>query len=178
MNNYEKEYYNLNEISSIVNLTYRHLHNRFKKVQEKYKNNKELIFKKSNRWNINKSIVNELKRKRNPIEYKLFTTIGSEFDFEYEYWKIVIKKLNDEIINKLDKYVRIKYVIETTERGLYHLHFMITFNDEVKLNELINNNIYINDNGMNILTKFVWEVDGLHRYFRKENRPVLFKSIF
>ena len=169
----KKDYYSLKEIEKLTQLKYRQLQNRILTIKEKYKNNVEKIYKLKNRWYIHNSIVNEFERKKISINYKQFITISSKNDYEIDYWRVVIKDIYNQIYNNLDKYNRLKYVIELNENGLYHLHFLTTFNDKKLLNKLIRENIYIKDNDMNILIENVYDVEGLHRYFRKQNKPTL-----
>jgi len=171
-----KNYYTLKEIESITGLKYRQLQNRILTVKEEYKNKPSLISKINGKWNISEKLLSEFERKRNPINYKLFTTISSKNNYEYEYWYIVINNVNKEIITNLDKYNRTKFVIEENKKGVYHLHFSTTFNDKKLLLNLINNNIYIIDNDMNILVKSVYNVEGLDEYFNKEKKPTLIRK--
>jgi len=173
----KQDYYSLKEIESITELKYRQLQNRILTIQEKYKNNVEKIYKLKGRWYIHNSIVNEFKRKRQvSINYKRFTTISSKNDFEINYWRIIIKDIDKQIYKNLDEYNRTRYVIELNENGIYHLHFLTTFNDKKLLNKLIKKNIYIKDNDMNILIENIYDVVGLHKYFRKQNKPTLIRK--
>ena len=174
----KNEYYSLKEIESLTDLKYRQLQNRILTIQEKYKNDKQKIFKLNNRWYISKSILFEFERKKYPISYKLFTTISSKNNYDFAYWNLLIRAINKEIYNNLDKYNRTRFVVENTKKGLFHLHFLTTYNNKKLLKNLINNNIYINNNDMNILIKSVYDVDGIHIYFRKENSPTLIKKHF
>ena len=92
-----KEYHTLTDLCPIVNLKYRQLQERVKIVSKKYKDEKSLIFKKSNIWFIHNKIIKEFKRKRNPIDYKLFITINSRNKFEADYWKFFIYQLNKKL---------------------------------------------------------------------------------
>ena len=69
----EKIYYNLKELIPVVNLRYRQLKSRVKLIHEKYKDvNEKMIYKKSNKWYIHKSIIQDFNRRRIPIYFKLF----------------------------------------------------------------------------------------------------------
>ena len=171
----KQNYYTLKELIPLANINYRQLQNRILTILQNHINNPTLIHKQNGRWNIHHSIINEFVRVKNPINYKLFTTISSRNDFSQDYWKVVIKSIDEEIRNNLDKNNRTKYVIELNQSGVYHLHFMTTFNNNKELKSLINNNRYINNNNMNILIKQTYDVDGLHKYFRKTNKPILIK---
>jgi len=173
-----KDYYSLKEIEKLTELKYRQLQNRILAVQEKYKNDKTKIYKHKNRWYIHDSILFEFERKRKPINYKRFTTISCKSNYEINYWRIVMKDIDNQIYKNLDKYNRTRYVIELNENGIYHLHFLTTFNNKKLLKKLIKGNIYIKDNDMNILIEDVYDVIGLHRYFRKQNKPTLIKRKF
>ena len=174
-NNLNKKYYTLRELVPIVKLKYRQLLVRVKLVSKKYENNKQLIYKKSNKWYIHFSIIKkDFKRKRNPINYKLFTTINSEDNFDKQCWKFIVLDINRKL-KKFDTKNRIKYVIEYKD-GSYHLHFITNFDKLKQLRTLIKNNFITSDeNGMNTLVMKVWKDKGLHEYFRKQYRPVLLK---
>lgn len=171
----EKEYYTLSELSPIVNLKFRQLHKRVKDVYEKHKENGNLIYKKSNRWYIHRKLKSEFKRKRTPIDYKLYTTIASRNDFEVEYWKTFISMFYRELKN-VNGSIRLKYVIERTKRDVPHLHFITTYENIKDLRKKLNEHyITAYDNDMDKKVKYVYEVKGLHEYFRKQNKPVLMR---
>lgn len=173
MNNLEKEFYNLKELSPLVNIKYRQLQEKIKIISKKYPEN--LIYKKLNKWYIHYSIVKYFRRERNLIDYKLFITIASKNHFELEYWKFFIYQLN-KTLKKIDASARIKYVIEKTNSNIYHLHFMTSFSNLKALKSIIkNDDITNNSNDMNTKIVNVFEVNGLHKYFRKQNKPVLLK---
>jgi len=176
MNIIENKYYSLKEISPLVNLKYRQLKTRITIISKKYENRKDLIYKKCNRWFIHFSILKEFKRQRNPIDYKLFITIASKNQFDIDYWKYFINQRLNKTLKKIDASTRVKYVIERHKSGIYHLHFMTNFAKETTLRKLLRED-YITDitNDMNINIKDVNDVKTLHKYFRKQNRPVLLK---
>lgn len=175
MNNLEKKFYCLKELTTIVNLSYRQLKERLKVVSKRYEDRTELIFKKSNRWYIHYSLIKEFARKRKPIDYKLFITIASKNGFELEYWKFFIIQLNKSL-KKLDASTRIKYVIEPTRKDIYHLHFITSFGKLKKLKSIIKQDDITNSsNDINTKIKYVYNVKGLHSYFRKQNKPILLK---
>ena len=170
----KKDYYSLKEIEILTGLKYRQLQNRILTIQEKYKKNVEKIYKLKNRWYIHNSIVFEFERKRQVvINYKLFTTISSSDNLDYTYWSLIMKDIDNDIVNDLDHHNRTKYVIEKNKNGIYHLHFMTTFNNTKLLNNLIKKNRYFNNDTMNILIEDTYDVKGLHKYFRKQNKPTL-----
>ena len=170
-----QEYYTLKEISSNVKLSYRQIQIRLKEVIEKQKDKKGYLLKKSNRWYIHHTLIQEFKRKRKPLDYKLFVTIASRNKFEEEYWKFFILQLNKKL-KKIDSSTRVKYVIETTNKNNFHLHFITTFNKIRKLKKMIDEDDISNStNDMNTKIKKVVEIKGLHRYFRKQNKPVLLR---
>ncbi len=176
MTNLEKNYYNLKELSPIVNLKYRALKERIKKISSKYENKKDLLYKKGNKWFIHCSIVKDFKRQRKPIDYKWFVTITSRNQFEMEYWKYIINHHLNKLLKKIDATTRIKYVIEPHISGKLHLHYMTNFRNKRTLRTIMKQD-YLTDltNDMNILIENVYYVKGLHEYFRKQNRPVLLK---
>ena len=175
MNNLEKKYYNLKELVPIVNLQYRQLQQRIKIVNKKYENEKELLYKKSNEWYIHTSLVKEFNRKRKPIDYKLFITIASKNQFGLDYWKFYIKKLNKSL-KKIDASTRVKYVIEPNKKDNFHLHFITSFSKLKIIKNLIKKDDITNStNDMNTKIKYVYDTKGLHKYFRKQNKPVLLK---
>jgi len=174
MNNLEKKYYHLKELSPIVNLKYRQLIEKIKVVSRKYKDREDLIYKKSNKWFIHYSLIKEFQRIRKPIDYKLFITIGSKNRFEREYWKYIIFQLNRKL-KKIDPSARVKYVIELKD-NYYHLHFKTTFGLLKQLRRLIKNDELTNDNNdMNVVIINVWDLKGLTDYFKKQFKPVLLK---
>jgi len=171
-----KDYYSLKEIEKLTDLKYRQLQNRILTIQEKYKNNVEKIYKLKNRWYIHYSIIKEFEKKKISINYKQFISISSRNKLDYDYWYIIIKDIDKDIYNNLDKYNRTRFVIEKNKNGFNHLHFLTTFNDKKLLNNIIKKNRYIDNNDMNILIENVYDVNGLYKYFRKENKPVLIKK--
>lgn len=175
MNNLEKKFYNLSELVPLVNLKYRQLQKIVKNISEKYKDRKELIYKESNRWYISYSIIKEFKRRRNLIDYKLFITIASKNQFEIDYWRYIVIQLNKQL-HRIDSKTRIKYVIEKNSSNIYHLHFITNFGKIRKLSRLIKLNYITNDsNDMNVKILHIYQVKGIHKYFRKQNKPVLLK---
>ena len=176
-NIFTKDYYTLKELIPIVRLKYRQLQKRMISISLKYKDNKTLLYKKSNKWNIHKSIVKiEFSRKRKPINYQLFATISSANNYDIKYWRYIIKEQINPIIKSLEPTSRIKYVIELNKQNLYHLHFITTFERKKDLKKILADNLLTSkENDMNTLIKYIWEVKGLHQYFRKQNKPVLLK---
>lgn len=175
MNKLENKYYTLKELSPIVNLKYRQLQERILLVNEKYKGKNELIYKNNNKWFIHSSLISEFTRIRKPIDYKLFITIASKNNFDLEYWKYYISRLN-KTLKKIDTSTRIKYVIEKTKNNIYHIHFITSFNKVKTLMNLIKKDDFSNNsNDMNTNIQNIYEVKGLHEYFRKQNKPVLLK---
>jgi len=170
-----KNYYSLKELSPIVNLTYRQLQKRIKTLNLEAID-KNLIYKKNNKWNIHQSLINQFKRKKQPINYKLFVTIASKNQFDVNYWRYLITNQLYKLLKTYDKTTRIKYVIEKTSNGIYHLHFITTFSSTKELRAILHNNIYTdNTNDMNINIKNIVIIKGLHSYFRKQNKPILLK---
>ena len=168
-----QEYYSLTDLSTIVNLKYRQLQKRIKSVISKH--NSDVIYKVSNKWYIHKSIINEFKRIRNLLEYRIYVTIASRYKFDVEYWRVFINLFYKEL-KRIDNKTRLKYVIESTEREIPHLHFLTTYDNAIDLRKMLKeHHVTTNENGMNKKVKSVWEVKGLHKYFRKQNKPVLLK---
>lgn len=175
MNNLEKKFYQLKELTSIVNLSYRQLLERMKSIIDKYRDRKELLYKKSNKWYIHFSIIKEFKRIRKPIDYKWFITITPKNQVELKYWKYVIFEM-DKQLKRIESTSRIKYVVESTKSGIRHLHFITSFTNNKKIKSLINQNDLINFSAeMNTKIQSVYEVSGLHSYFKKQNKPVLLR---
>lgn len=170
----QNKYILIKDLIIRTDLKAQQIYNRIKIVQQN-KNYSSLIYKKGNKWLIHESIIDKFKRQKFPIKYELFTTIASKNKFPKSYWEIIIHHLNDDIINNLDESVRIKYVVETDKMGFNHLHFATTFNSKPLLGKLIKNNIIIKGNNMNILTKPIYDIVGIHKYLRKQNQPVLLK---
>lgn len=171
----EKKFYQLKELVTIVNLTYRQLLERIKIVYKEYDDRKDLINKKSNKWQIHFSLIEKFERIREPIDFKYFITIVPKNQIEIKYWKIVICDINKQL-KKIDKTSRIKYVVEKTKNGIRHLHFMTSFSDYKKIRNLIKENDLINtSNEMNSKVQNIYKVKELHSYFRKQNKPVLLR---
>jgi len=171
----EKKFYSLKELSPLTNIKYRQLQEKIKVIREKYVDRNDLIYKKSNKWFIHCSLVGDFTRTKYPIDYKLFVTIASKNQFDVEYWKFFICHLN-KTLKKINTSTRIKYVIEKTTNNVNHLHFMTSFGNLKMLRKIIqNDDITNNSNDMNTNIKNVFEISGLHKYFRKQNKPVLLK---
>lgn len=171
-----KEFLSLTELSKqkqLTDLKYRQLHKRLNFVTQKYNSN--LIYKESNIWYIHRSLIKDFKRIKFLIDYKLFVTISSRDKFDVEYWRTFVNLFYKEL-KAIDNKVRLKYVIEYNERELPHLHFMTTYSNAKELRKRLRNNIITSDeNGMNRKVKDVNKVEGLHKYFRKQNKPVLLR---
>ncbi|MBP6871940.1 MAG: hypothetical protein KBC43_08035 [Bacteroidales bacterium] len=172
----EKEYFSLKEVSVFSDLKYRQLVVRVKSVKDKL-GSSELIYKKSNRWYIHHSLIDQyFQRRRKPIGYKLFGTINCKYPYDIDYWKHIVQHLV-KILRGIDSTVRIKYVLERTKRNIIHFHFLTTFDDMKKLKRIIKGDILMGPgNGMNAKIKWIYEVKGLHKYFRKQNKPVLLRQ--
>jgi hypothetical protein len=169
----EKRFYNLRELCPIVNLKYRQLQVKVKNVEAKFRNRMDLIYKQSNRWFIHPMLFSEFKRERRYIDYKLFITIASQDDYQMKCWETFVKKKLNPILKEIEASTRIKYVIEKTQKGVYHLHIITNFSDKKKLSKLISTD-YFTEN-MNTKIVEVYNIKGLHQYFRKQNKPVLLK---
>lgn len=171
----EKTYYTLKQLEPLVKLTYHHLVLRMNDVKLKYKQDKELLYKKSNIWYIHKSILNNFIPLRNKIDYRFFITIASKNQLQMKFWKVCICDLNKKL-KLIESTTRIKYVVETTSNNNYHIHFITSFSNITTLNKLLKNNDNTNFFAyMNIDIRSIYEVKGLHKYFRKQNKPVLLK---
>lgn len=175
MNILEKKYYSLIELCTIVKLKYRQLQKRVKIVNKKYSNKKELIFKKSNRWFIHNSIIKDFLPIRKPIDYKLFVTIASKNKLELKYWRIVVYHLYRSL-KKSDNTTRMKYVVEQTKNGNYHLHFITSYDNLKRIRKIIiENDITNSSNDMNTKIKYITDIKNLTQYLSKENKPILLK---
>ncbi len=175
MKELNKDFYCLKELSPIVNLKYRQLSKKMILIRKKYQNMTDLLYKKSNRWYIHNSLINEFTRERTPIKYKLFITIASKNKFDYDYWKYYINQLYKKL-KIIDPSTRIKYVIEPTKKSINHLHFMTTFDKQEKLENIIEEDDLSNkSNDMNTAIENIYYLKKLHKYFRKQNKPVLLK---
>lgn len=169
------EYYSLIQLTGITELSYRQLQKKVIKVNEKYRDRTDLIRKEKNKWNISKSIIFEFFRIRKPIEYKLFTTIASRNNFDQDYWRFIVSQIRKIIISQ-DNKSRIKYVIEKNRQGIRHLHLMTTFSSVNKLKTLLKACILLDEsNDMNIRVEHIYDINGLHKYFNKSSKPILFK---
>ena len=175
--NKEQMYYNLRELIPITNLKYRQLKTRVKDVYEKFSDDKnELIYKKSNRWFIHKSILNEFDRKRKHIDFKLFITINPEGNYPSSELKSLVRHIKDNIIRESPS-ERIKYVLEHDNREYLHLHIMTTFDNQKKIRKYIRSHI-LSETQLNIHMKklfFQEQVREKTEYMSKENKPVLIR---
>lgn len=169
----ENEYYTLKELMTIVNLKYRQIQKRLKVIIEKYENVKDKLIKISNRWYIHKSLLNEFDRIRNQIEYKLFITITLDYKTLQYYWRHIISLINRRLM-KIDKKIRVKYVIEYKYQT-YHLHFMTTLDNKEMISKVLNDIDELSFlNYVDVDYTSVYDVEHLEEYFKKQNRPVLF----
>jgi len=174
MNKEEKEFYTLKELKPFTELHYRALQNRIKVVSNKYQDRTELIYKKNNKWFIHNSLINEFKKEKLPIDYRLFVTIASGDKLDKAHWKYIIFRINKNL-KQLNALTRTKYVIELTRNKIYHLHFITTYNSIKILNKLLKDDILTNSMNTNI--KEITDIENLHKYLRKENKPILLNKI-
>lgn len=168
----ENDYYQLTELISITNLQYRQLQKRLKIVINQYQEEKDKLFKKSNRWYIHKSIVKEFKRIRKPINYKLFITITTQNSTNTDYWRYIVSEINKRL-RTLNNQYRIKYVIECKNQR-FHLHFITDCSNRKELRKIFKNIIgltYLNK--VNIDFSEIYDIKKLQEYFKKQNKPVL-----
>lgn len=171
----EKEFYGLKELTTISKLHYRQLQERVKMVSKKYEGRIELIYKKSNRWYIHKSIIKEFNNKKF-IDYKLFVTISSKNSYDINCWKKIMNDLNNEL-KKIDDTTRIKYVIENNKSGILHLHFITTFNQIKKLKKVISTNYMTGiTNQMNSKIVEIYNLKELQEYLSKQSRQVVIRK--
>ena len=173
MKNETKKFYTLKELLPFTLLGYDALLYRVKKIENKYNGRTELLIKRNNKWYIHDSIINEFQKEKFWIDYKLFITIASSDNLNKAYWKFLLFQINRNM-RKIDKTTRTKYVIELTKNNLYHLHFITTFDNENKLNELLKGDILINN--MNIDIQDIYEKKNLHKYLRKRDKPILLNT--
>ena len=170
-----KEFYGLKELTTITKLHYRQLQERVKIVSKKYEGRIELIYKKSNKWYIHKSIVSEFDNKRF-IDYKLFITIASKNSYDLNCWKKIMNDLNNEL-KKIDASTRIKYVIENNKSGVLHLHFITSFKDTKKLQKVISTNYMTSfSNQMNSKIIPITNLTNLNEYLKKQSKQVIIRK--
>jgi len=174
--NLEKDYFSLKELLVFSGLKYRQLVVRVKSVKNKLGVNSQFIYKKSNQWYIHHSLIDQyFQRRRKPIGYKLYGTINCKYAYDIDYWKHIVHHLV-KILRGIDSKVRIKYVLEKTKRNIIHLHFITTFDEMEVLKRIIKGDILMGPgNGMNTFIQGIYAVKGLHKYFRKQNKPVLLR---
>jgi len=171
----EKEFYGLKELTTITELHYRQLQERVKIVSKKYEGRIELIYKKSNKWYIHKSIIKEFNNKKH-IDYKLFITISSKNSYDINCWKKIMNDLNNEL-KKIDGSIRIKYVIESNKGGTLHLHFITTFNQMRKLKKVISTNYMTSiTNQMNTKIIEIYDIKELQKYLSKQSKPFVIRK--
>ncbi len=172
------EFYTLKELLLKVKkkpaLKYRQIQKRLKIVLKQYENQPDKLFKKSNRWYIHFSLLNEFERDRTSIDYKLFITIAAQNKTDESYWRIIIRQINKNLLRINNSY-RIKYVIENTNNYRHHLHFITDFTDVKAMKEIfksIPELTYLNK--INVDFTLVYDIEPLQEYFKKQNKPVLF----
>lgn len=170
MNKEKKEFYTLKELKSFTELHYRALQNRIKVVSNNYHNRTELIYKYNNKWFIHNSLITEFQKEKFPIDYKLFITIASGDKLDKAHWKYILFNINKNL-KQINASTRTKYVIELTKNNIYHLHFITTYCSKAILNKLLKDDILTNS--MNINIKEITDIENLHKYLRKENKPIL-----
>ena len=176
MNYLENKYYNLKQLSPIVDIKYRQLLIRVKIINEKYKENNKLIYKISNKWFIHSSLIeSEFLRYRKKIDYTLFATINSKNNYEKEYWRYIVVHRIYKKLKEIDVSTKLRYVIELKNNS-YHLHFKTTYGNIKQLRYLLKADELTNDtNDMNTYIQYVYYIKGLYEYFRKQNKPTLLK---
>ena len=174
MNN-NKEFYNLKELTPIVNLQYKQLKNRVQEINKKYDDSK-LIFKKQNKWFIHKTIIKEFSRKRKLIDFNFFITISPEGFYPFSYLLKLVKHIN-KLIRKESPLERLKFVFERKGKR-NHIHILTTFNKKQRIRQIINEHI-ISETTLNIHYERLYtryRIDYLEKtYMKKENKPILLR---
>ena len=173
----ENDYYSLKQLIPIVNLSYTQLKRRIKSIKEKFQEEK-LIFKKSNRYFIHKSIIDEFKRNRNPIDYKLFISISPEGYYDTKFLRKFVNDIYTSV-NEDSPLERFRWVWETKSSGRIHIHILTTYNYQFRIRKLINNHP-LGITKLNIHFKKI--KDDIHLkneliYIRKENKSELLKPL-
>jgi len=166
-----KEYYNLKEITSFVDIKYRQLKIRVNEVSRKYDRN--LIHKKNNQWYIHRSIVKEFSRKRRKIDYKYFITITPEGKYPFNFLRTFVNHIISQVRQE-DSPETIKYVLET-KNDRNHIHIMTTYNNQPKFRKMLKGHS-LSETKLNLHFKklyFQYEINHKHEYMRKQNRPIL-----
>jgi hypothetical protein len=133
----KKEYYNLNELVTIVDLKIRALKYRMLYVKVKYKNKRKLLFKKGKSWNIHWTILFEfdriqLTKYEKSNNFNTLVTISPYGNYDYEALVAVVYQVYNDL-KKIKADIRLHYFIEQGERGLLnHIHFItnLTHNHE------------------------------------------------
>ena len=101
--------------------------------------------------------------------------MSSAYAFDQDYWKFIIKKLYEKI-KSINPKARVKYVIEQNKSKVNHLHFITSFQSKTELQKIIDDNYLTNSiNGVNVKIIPVWEAKGIHKYFKKTDKPILLK---
>jgi hypothetical protein len=169
--NVKDKYYQLNQLMSITGLSQRMLKYRMLKVKDKYKDFKELLFRKSNKWQIHHSIINEfmpLRKKvislSNSTDWICFVTWNTIENYQIDYHVQLLKLIKE----KLPLGTKIKYVIEKDKRGVNHVHFLTnaTINETIKC---VNQVLYQFFNWYEIMTKVteINDLDSVQNYLAK-----------
>jgi hypothetical protein len=165
------KYYQLNQLMNITGLSERMLKYRMLKVKDKYKNFKELLFRKSNKWQIHHSILNEFMpiRKKviqpsKSVDWVCFVTWNTIDNYDMDYHVELLKLIKE----KLPSGSKIKFVIEKDKRDVNHVHFLTnaTVNETIKCVNQVLNQFF---NWYEIMTKVteINSLDSVQNYLAK-----------
>lgn len=166
----EKEYFSLTEVMEMVDLKPRMVKYRMLDVKEKYRNNKNLLFKDNRNWNIHKSIVFEFDRRRitkqeEKNRYRTFTTVSPWGEYCVESIVEVAKDIFAEL-RRSHSNVHIFYVVEIGENENWcHLHFTSNLSmNYSKLLERASRNLLL----ANVEVRRITNERNLSDYLKKE----------
>jgi len=166
-----KEYYSLREMGERVDIKTRQLKNRIKKVKEKYKDNKKLLWKGNKSWNIHWSLTHEFDRvKLTKVEkerkFVSVVSINPHGKYDVAYNLELLNKTYEEISSSSPIPIRMKYFIEQGEGGDdYHTHFLINLSPDYQ--KLIKRaaNFYTRTNTD---VRYIYEEHQLMDYLEKD----------
>jgi hypothetical protein len=161
-------YYKLKDLESMVELKPRSLKLRMLMVKEKYKFQKDLLYKEGKRWYIDDSIIFEFDRKRkslNSYNFQSFVSISFDGSKSIDYINELIKLVHTKITSK-NQGVVIYYVIEPNFTQNNHLHFLINIPFNVPNRKMIYNEFKLF--GVNFHMEKITNYRNLQNYLKKD----------
>jgi len=166
-----KKYYSLSDIADMGHLKSRRLSTLVKEVEDKYRTNSDLIFKKK-RWYISEDILHEFGRKQQSEEnYKSVVHITWKDNVKKDYIKEVMRLIFDSLLKERD--TLIGYYIETHMDGRLHVHMVINWELCPQLTKKIKKVLKVYCDQTNVIFGNIYSYPGLYAYL---NKDYLFKE--